>query len=83
LLTVKDPLATVYKDSGCKLYPVCLECPLPRCIEEMPNGKQHMRLLTRAIKIDKLYKQGKSISEIASLFKLSDRTIHRSLSLLK
>ena len=33
-----------WKDGGCDLHPACLECPLPKCIEEEPRGRQKRRL---------------------------------------
>ncbi len=80
---VTGSLSNHPKDHGCKLYPVCLLCPLPRCVEEMPYAMQNERLLSRAIEVDKLRKQGMSVAEIASQLHVSVRTVNRSLSLLK
>jgi hypothetical protein len=83
LAVVRDPVLPNYPDNGCAVYPVCLECPLPCCIEEMPYGQQNVRLLKRAIEIDSLFKQGNSLHQIASNFKISPRTARRALNLLK
>ena len=29
-----------YKDTGCKLHPACLECPLPVCVYDNPASVQ-------------------------------------------
>jgi hypothetical protein len=83
LAEVKDRVLPDYRDTGCAVYSECLECPLPRCIEELPNGKQRVRSLRRAIAIDKLHKKGKSLDVIAVRFNVSVRTVYRSLALLK
>ena len=69
-----------WQDSGCELFPSCLNCPLPRCIEEEPRGKQRLRMLARANRMAQLKRQGKSTAEIAGLFKVSQRTVQRALS---
>jgi hypothetical protein len=83
LRKAKDPLVVEHKDHGCKLFPVCLDCTLPVCIEDMPAFKQNVRLLHRAIEVDTLHKQGKSLTEIAALLKVSQRTVRRDMDLLK
>ena len=79
----KDPLVVDHKDRGCKLFPVCLDCTLPACMEDMPAFKQNVRLLQRAIEVNALHKQGKSLNEIAALLKVSQRTVRRDMDLLK
>jgi DNA-binding CsgD family transcriptional regulator len=49
----------------------------------MPAFKQNVRLLQRAIEVNALYKQGKSLNEIAALLKVSQRTVRRDMDLLK
>ena len=79
----KDPLAVVHRDRGCALFPSCLECPFPHCIEDTPYGKAEMRLSSRNVEMFKLRKQSWLIREIAAYFRVSDRTVYRSLSLFK
>lgn len=79
----KDPLVVDHPDHGCKLFPVCLNCPLPVCVEDMPAFKQNVRLLQRAIEVNVLHKQGKSLAEIAALLHVSQRTIRRDMDLMK
>lgn len=69
-----------WKDNGCDLNPACLSCPLPRCIEEEPRGKQKLRMLARASHMAQLKRQGKSTREIAALFNISQRTVQRVLA---
>ncbi len=70
-----------WRDEGCELFPSCLNCPLPRCIEEEPRGKQRLRMLARARRMAELRRDGKSIKQIAVLFEVSKRTVQRALAL--
>lgn len=69
-----------WQDRGCELFPSCLNCPLPQCIEEEPRGKQRLRMLARDSQMVQMKQQGKSTAEIARFFHLSQRTVQRSLS---
>ena len=80
----KDPLVVDHPDHGCKLFPVCLDCPLPRCcMDPKPPRKLDTRLLQRAIEVDRLGKQGKTVRQIAACLNISPRTVRRARSLLK
>jgi hypothetical protein len=68
-----------WKDKGCDLCPTCLDCALPRCVEEEPRGKQRLRMKTRSQQIAAMKQAGKSIDEIAKAFGISTRTVHRAL----
>jgi hypothetical protein len=68
-----------WKDKGCELFHSCLNCPLPRCAEEEPRGKQRLRMLTRTSRMTQLHQQGKSTREIASIFQVNQRTVQRTL----
>ena len=70
-----------WRDEGCELFPSCLNCPLPRCIEEEPRGKQRSSMSGRARRMAELRRDGKSIKEIAVLFEVSKRTVQRGLAL--
>jgi hypothetical protein len=72
-----------WKDRGCELFSACLSCPLPRCIEDEPRGKQRLRMLARASQMAQLRRQGKSTAEVAELFHVSKRTVQRVLSSFK
>ena len=73
------PEHCIFKDEGCEFSPSCLNCPLPRCIEEQPRERQRLKMLVRAGRMAKLREQGKSPSEIASIFGVSMRTVQRAL----
>ena len=69
-----------WKDEGCEFNPSCLNCPLPRCIEDEPGGRQRIRKQVRDDKIDDLRRNGKSIAEIAGEFGISKRSVYRALA---
>ena len=68
-----------WRDEGCEVFPSCLNCPLPRCLEEQPRGKQMLRMKARARRMVDLRQQGKSVAEIARLFGVSQRTVQREI----
>jgi AraC-like DNA-binding protein len=68
-----------WKDGGCELFPSCLNCPLPHCVEEKPRGKQKLRLEARDNLIAHLRSRGKETAEIARLYRISQRTVQRIL----
>ena len=64
-----------YRDTGCSvMVSPCLECPLPRCLEDLPEGFLRD---DRNAQIRSMHKQGKPIAEIASKFGVATRTVHR------
>ena len=69
-----------WRDEGCELFSSCLNCPLSYCIEEVPRGKQKLRLLDRAGQMADIRYQGKSTEEIARIFGVSGRTVQRALA---
>lgn len=69
-----------WRDDGCELFPSCLSCPLPRCIEEEPRGKQRLRISARTKRMVEFRRDGKSINDIAQLFGVSRRTVQRALA---
>ena len=69
-----------YTDSGCDLYPSCLNCPLPQCRYEVNGGATAMLRLGRDASIIAASKRyGATIDDIARTFGLSRRTIFRVL----
>jgi DNA-binding NarL/FixJ family response regulator len=68
-----------WRDGGCDFSPSCLNCPLPRCVEEEPRGQQRLRMDARKKRMLELKKDGKSVKEIAGLFGISTRTVQRAL----
>ena len=69
-----------WRDRGCELFPSCLNCPLPKCIEE-PRARQMLRMSARARRMAELKRDGKSIKEIAEVFGVSKRTVERALGI--
>ena len=69
-----------YRDEGCELFPSCLDCPLPRYIEDIPRGKQRHQKELRNQEILKLfYAEGESVKQLAYKFGVSQRTVQRAL----
>lgn len=69
-----------YQDEGCEFADSCLNCSLPKCIYELPGGKQHWLKRLRDKEVITLFTtEGKEIKEIASTFGISQRTVQRIL----
>jgi DNA-binding CsgD family transcriptional regulator len=68
-----------WRDEGCEVFGSCLNCPLPRCVEEEPRGQQRLRLAVRDRRMAELRRSGKGVKEIAGLFGVSRRTVERAL----
>ena len=68
-----------WRDGGCEFFPSCLNCPLPKCVEDEPRGQQRLRMAARKRRMEELRRRGKSVKEIAELFGVSRRTVQRAL----
>jgi len=68
-----------YRDEGCEYAASCLDCPFPRCFYDEPRGRQRWLKERRNKEIRRLFARGKKIYELAPLFGVSPRTIHRAL----
>jgi hypothetical protein len=69
-----------YADSGCEFSETCLNCPLPLCVYEEPDGKRRLVKRNRAVEMAKLRDdEGKTVGEIAVIFGVSIRTVQRVL----
>jgi hypothetical protein len=68
-----------WKDRGCDLSPACLECPLPRCVEDVARGRQKRRLGVRSVSMSEMWGRGNTVREIAAAFTVSIRTVQRVL----
>ena len=69
-----------YQDEGCELFPSCLDCPFPQCVEEIPRGKQRHRKERRNKEIWRLFHiEGKTVKQLAERFRVSRRTVQRAL----
>ena len=75
-----------YVDTGCKLHPSCLQCPLPRCVHDAPptlhfsGGYEEQRQRNdRDKQIVAARVAGETITVIAERFKVSRGTVYRVL----
>jgi DNA-binding CsgD family transcriptional regulator len=68
-----------WRDRGCEFFPSCLDCPLPKCVEDEPRGQQRLRMAHRNRRMADLRRLGKSVKEIAGIFGVSMRTVQRAL----
>ena len=78
----KDPLPEYchYRDEGCELADSCLNCPFAECIYIKQGGKRTWLKEERAAEMARLYTdEGKRIQELAQIFGVSRRTVHRDL----
>ena len=66
-----------WRDEGCELFPSCLNCPLPRCIEEQSRERQRLKMKFRNRRMMDLRNGGSGVKEIAELFGVSQRTVQR------
>lgn len=72
-----------YKDTGCEFAPSCLDCPFPRCVyqdhqeDTLEAFRKRQSKASSREQIGKLYHEGKSTLELASIFKMSQRQIQR------
>jgi len=62
---------------GCDVYPLCLECPLPRCVYEEPGGEKRALREKRNGEIRRLFQKGIGVEELSFAFNLSFRSIYR------
>lgn len=75
-----------YRDDGCDLYPLCLQCPLPRCkFDPDDNGKRNWFQRERKAKRDRQVlrvrrKESVTAVGLAHRFHISERTVHRILA---
>ncbi len=70
-----------YRDEGCEFIDSCLNCPLPQCLYDEPRGKQKWLKELRNREIERLYRDGWKIRELAVILGLSRRTIQRALKI--
>lgn len=68
-----------YQDEGCRAYPSCLKCPLPRCIYDEPVPVRHPERCQQEQEIARLYRSGVPALELAHRYKISERTVYRIL----
>jgi DNA invertase Pin-like site-specific DNA recombinase len=66
-------------DEGCDLFPSCLNCPLPKCIEEAPKERRQVKLTARNKEIVELRQKGAPIEIIAKRYGIGRRMVFRIL----
>ena len=67
-----------YRDQGCDLSPSCLRCPLPKCRHDKQEGGRRVSKRLRDLEIFRQRTASdRSVSELATEFDLSKRTIQR------
>lgn len=74
---MEEQAGVKYRDTGCEFASSCLDCPFPQCVYEYPGGKSAWLKEKRDSEIKRLFKEGKALEELATLFKLSERQIQR------
>ena len=83
-----DYFVGLASDTGCRLAPSCLNCPLPQCIHDAPTAGQVLRLAgrTRDAEKAKLYwdtveSDGPStaMAKVREDYGITERTVHRIL----
>ena len=62
-----------YKDTGCKVSPSCLDCPLLDC----NYGEAPQKVKERHQTVITLYNKGKTVQELANSFSYSVKSIQR------
>ena len=67
-----------YRDDGCDISPSCLNCPLPHCKYDEPGWLQRETRQRRDQEVMMArIMEGKTVPQLARIFGLSERTIHR------
>jgi hypothetical protein len=85
--SLKQP---TYPDTGCRYatdylgrQSSCLECPFPQCFTEAPRKYQFWKNRKTREKILELWRQGKSVKEIATILDVSQHKIYAILNKVK
>lgn len=75
------PEYTDYRDTGCEYSPRCQECPLERCVSEMPGYRVSIRKQATIARVrDLRFRAGQKINDIAAALGISKRTVYRFLA---
>lgn len=74
------PEYCTYRDEGCDRAAACLECPFPRCLYDVPHGRQRWNTRARNGGIARLFEEGWKVRELAVLYGVSERTVQRALN---
>ena len=69
------PEGTRYRDTGCSISPLCLNCPLPECRYDDDAAKKVRARRDRRVRT--LKRNHVPVYEIAQRLNVSTRTVHR------
>lgn len=78
-LGVGASVVHVQPDTGCKVAPRCLECPLERCRYDTPGGMTTVQRERFDDRVAALRAEGRTIRAIARAEGVAPRTVQRSL----
>lgn len=65
----------VYEDTGCKVHPACLSCPLPRCVYDLAPRKHGNWKRDQQMK--EMRAAGATPTEIAKQFGVSRMRVYQ------
>ena len=69
-----------FEDKGCEVAPKCVECPLPFCRFDDPEGFQILRQQVRDLeKVAVMMRDGLTVLAAAGRFHITERTMFRVL----
>ncbi|MFN3974630.1 MAG: Mor transcription activator family protein [Dehalococcoidia bacterium] len=73
-----------YKDEGCEVSSSCLNCPLPLCKYDDPQGYQRWLAQQREERDQRIWetrqREGLTVPQLAQRFGVSQRTVFRALA---
>lgn len=72
-----------FRDTGCDLAPSCLNCHLPRCRYDEPDGGQSVALSARQEEVVRRLKAGEDPYAVAADLRITVRTVWRISRLAK
>ena len=76
------PEFRVYRDEGCRFSGSCLNCTLPVCVHDVPDGTRKLNRLLRYREIVRRRGAGgsrMSVARLAAHFRVSQSTVKRAI----
>lgn len=71
----------MHPDEGCEYSPKCVDCPLPICAFDVPDGVlQHATTLERAKRLQTDKRNGLTTGQLCGKYAISIRTVQRDLA---
>jgi hypothetical protein len=68
-----------YRDEGCRFAASCLRCPFERCLQEEKGGGRRYLRRKRDGEMVRLFREGRTVKELAIQFAVSPRTVQRAV----